>query len=379
MPTLEGLQKAENLGNSVVMDELNQSKAGFDLGRAQSGAAAAGIAAQQFKAGDRQGAYATLMGSNPEFGAQLMPQLQKMDPTLAGSLQKSVTAGEQSALNEAGNGAAQVAGIKAKNAAASRPVVRADKNSPTGFSLLNPADGSVTPVENYGSENSVKALAAKDFKSNEQKPEGTQIKPEALKLRPNEDIDSSGNKILLSPSQQKSIQDTQKQFSSSTKDMVKGINDMHTAVDMINQNQPGGQTLEKLRMLRAITPRINQQEFSAFGKGQGVATMIDNAITEAAGKGMSAESQKNMKAIAGITLKNLSAEYDQTLQNTIETHPEVDPLVLKKRLAGSGPTPYQAIVKKVQALPPGDQGAFNWAHDNASDPRAQAILKHLGF
>lgn len=326
-------------------------------------------ASAKWMAGDLKGALGDLAAIDPSVISGPAEKLMTvLNPDVQGKVKEAEKTGELSAQTDYGSNPRQlldasIAGGKFNDK--NKPIIRKSDRSPSGFSTFQNGkeifiDAAGTPI-GQGPDDSEHSMP---------------VKPN---LAIGQDVDSSGQIITLSPAQQKAIKDTRKSFDSETKEIVKGMNDAYQAVKMIDENVPGSQAVEKLRLLRSITPRINQQEFQAYGKGQGVATMIENAMSEAAGQGMSAQTQQNMKAITQITLKNLSDEYDTALKNHVEKTPEVDALILKKRLASSGPTVYQGIAKKVEQLPPQDQAAFNWAHDNASDPRAKAILKNLGF
>lgn len=363
MPSLEGLKLAGEVVNQSA-DQINDVSNQLRL---------QGIASQASdlaKQGDFQGAYGLLFKARPDLAAQILPQMEKSNPQLAQSLIKSHTVGQLEGQTEFGSNPRQLldasmAGklaIAQNKASPSDTVVRNDPNSPTGYSLINKKSGQ-------------KQNATQAGLPDKQVDESTKVP----QLRPNEDINSEGKKVMLSPEQQKVIKETRKTFDSETKDIVKGIDASNQALELINKNIPGSGTIEKLRLLRGVVQgRINQQEFTAFGKGQGILNSIDNAISEAKGNGMSSKVQDLMRQMATVAVNLQEKEYEQHLKNAVERNPEVDPLILKKRLMGSGPTIHQALVKQIDKLPPEDQAAVNWAHDNPNDPRAKAILQKIG-
>lgn len=380
MPTVEGLQKIANL-NKTYTDQA------FQMSDRLNKQDAAKKAADQYKSGDVQGAYATMMQASPDWAEKMIGQGADRNPNLQGDLTNAKMGGQLGAQDDYGSTpreltdaqgewALKAAGLRAKTASMGRPRVAPDKNSPTGFSLLNPADGSVIPVEGYG----LPAGASPAQQSGDQGQKAQQPQQQPLKLRSNEEIDSTGNKVMLSPRQLDDIKNIQKQFTTSQKDNIKAIQELDAADSMIKANTPGSGTTEKLRILKGVVQgRISQQEFAAFGNGMGVGTVIENAASEAAGKGMSAQTQKNLQSIVDLAKRKATGEFDAGLQNTLDTAPSgLDRMILKKRLMGSGPTAYQQTLNKVNSLPPEDQAAINWAHDNPNDPRAQKILQQFG-
>lgn len=376
MPTIEGLANLASL-----------QKAQLDQTQQQSRIDAAKQAADLFKQGDIKGALGAMAAVDPDHVGNYIKQYQDSDPSTQQSLKQAqsqgATQGEYNVTTPAGanprqlldqQGANQLAVAQAKaKAMGSKPRVLKDPNSPTGFTVVSP-DGTAMPIDNYNGD---AAAAAQKTQKQDQSAE----EPKAPKLRPNEDIDSNGQKVLLSPEQQKTINTARKSFDSDTKEIVKGLDAAEKSIQLIDTNTPGARTVEALTTLKsAIGGRVGQQEFQAYGKGMGIINQINNAISEAEGKGMSPETQKFMSRLVRTSAEVLGKEFDSHLQNTIERTPEVDPLILKKRLVGShGPSAYKAVADKVSKLPPEDQAAFNWAHDNPSDPRAKKILSNLGL
>lgn len=387
MPTLEGLRKAVELNQLISKPSEDASANLYKMGKDMGQFFTAQKAGQQYQAGDTQGAMASLM-SNPAFAGQIAGNLQNTDPNLANNMEGS----KLGALHDYNSTPGDVAEINAR-AKMNKPALRADKNSPSGFSWFGP-EGSTYATQpelrqfngQSSPTDSAKAVMAPDTSiptNASGMPAGAPSAaptPKPIKLQANEEIGSDGNVLQLSPRQLDDIKGIQKTFNTSQKDNIKAINDLSQASDYIDKNIPGSGAIEKLRILKGVVQgRINQQEFAALGKGQGLEATFENAASEAAGKGMGKQTQQDLKDIVNLALTKATGEYDQGLQNAVDTAPgSIDKMVLKKRLAGSGPTMHQALINRINQLPPEDQAAINWAHDNMNDPRAQAILKQFG-
>lgn len=359
MPSLEGLALAGQVNNQSA-DQINDASNQFKL------QAVASQASDLAKQGDFQGAYSLLFKARPDLAEKILPQMAQTSPQLAQSLAQSKENGSLQSQGALGSGSipVQVAKINAQAKLAaeknksSDTVVRNDINSPTGQSITNKKTG----VKQYATMS------------------GLPNKPdETPQLRPNEDINSEGKKIMLSPEQQKVIKESRKTFDSETKDIVKGLDAAHQGSTMVNNpDLKGVEALERLRVLRSVVQnRISQQEFQAFGGDMGLVTNLENKLQKLKDGKLTPEMRQIYTNILDVTQKALSSQYDQHLKNAVERNPEVDPLILKKRLVGSsGPSVYQAVTKKVGQLPPDAQALFNWAHDNPG-PKADSYLKQL--
>lgn len=356
MASVEGLNAVQGL-----QDKVN------DQMQTQLRQQAAQSASTLFQQGDVKGAIGALAKVDPDHAAQMFGQFQQFDPSSAGALSQAqaqgTTQGKFNVETPAGANPRQLEDAKLKAmlqkqaTLPSNQVVRADPNSPTGFSIINKQTGQTT-------ETSKSPLV--------------QTADQPPQLRPNEDINSNGEKVMLNPNQQKIIKETRKSFDEETKDLVKGLEAAHQGAIMVNENVPGAEPLERLRVLKSVVQqKMSNQEFQAFGTNFGAVADLEQRLEKIKTGKMTPEIQKDYLKIIGIMGSALDQEYDQHLKNAVERNPEVDPLILKKRLVGSGPTAYQAIIKHVETLPPEDQAAFNWAHDNSTDPRAKAILQRL--
>lgn len=390
MASVEGLNAVRGLQQGVLDDQNQQKRQEAALN-----------AAELFKNGDIKGAIGTLAAVDPAHAATMLGLLGKIDPgsvqALSQAKSEGSTQGTYNVTTPAGAnprqlldaklaGAKDVAGIKAKSTSDSTQTFTDKTSGLTGFKsksgkilgFIGP-DGELHAPDEL---NGVKEQKQKDKNSNlVADASGQTLSPDQQqkpKLLPNQDIDSNGNTVAITPVQRKIIDSARKEFSTDTKELTKSIDNLTQAQRNIQDNIPGQGTIEKLRILKGVVSgRINQQEFQAFGKGQGLVNQIDNAISEAAGKGMSPKVQQLMSQMVNAALDVTSQEYDQHLKNAVDKNPDVDPLILKKRLASGGPTLHQAIVSKVSSLPATDQAAFNWAHDNPNDPRSKAILQQL--
>jgi hypothetical protein len=429
MATVEGLGKVGQLVSQGV--EQTQGLANQ---------AAAQKAVELYKQGDIRGAYGTLMQADPAFAQKIAPQLTQIDPELAGQLTQSKEEGQLGGQTKFGsnpnqihtmdnanaleiakiNAAAHVKAAQAKNDA-NEWTVRSDPTSPTGFSRVSKRSGEKQFINLQGepiggaetpAQAAPKQATAQPGQSTTQ-PVDPNAKPQAPGQQPaeappkpalipgakdpnskatNAFIDSNGKSVLLAPNQMKALDTSAKEFDKETKDLTKAINDGHQALQFIQKNNAGTQTVEKLRLLKSVVSgRINQQEFAAFGTGNGILANIENAISEASGKGMGPQVQNNMLRLAKVALDLTTKEYDQALKNRVERTASqgIDPLIVKRRLIGSGPTPYQDALKQIETLPPQAQGLYSWVHDNidSKDPavRAQAqkyqqsLQKKYGF
>lgn len=390
MPTLEGLAASNKVSA--------QATEGIDQGVRQQAAAQA---AELFKAGDIKGALLSIAKVDPDHAANIISGFQQhldtnsiLDRSLAQSQGK--TQGTFNVTTPNGSNPrqlldAKLAGEAAKTAKKGDETTSTFTDKLSGLTGFKSKSGKIlgyvgpdghlhAPEELKGITPKTKTTATDTAVADTTTGEVPTTTPEKPKLLPNQDVNSDGQVVTIEPTQRKIIDQARKSFDTETKDIVKGLDASTQALELINKNIPGSGTLEKLRLLRGVVQgRINQQEFQAFGKGQGILNQIDNAISEAEGKGMSPKVQDLMRQMATVAVDLQMKEYDQHLQNAVERNPEVDPLILKKRLAGSGPTVIQSMTKKIAELPPQDQAAFNWAHSNPKDPKAQQILKHLGF
>jgi hypothetical protein len=332
----------------------------------------------KYQAGDMKGAFASLGILNPEGLSKDVSQLAN-----AGDIQKGKVGGELSAQTQYGANPAQLATIQGKygveaaqtkaNAALNKPVIRKDPNAATGFSAIYP--NRVNPLDGYQGQG--QPAQSSTTPASQAKPADQGQK--APQLRPNQDISSEGKVITLSPQQQSVIKDARKTFDSETKDIVKGLDAAHQGLTMVNDpSLRGVEALERLRILRSVVQsRISNQEFQAFGGDMGAMTNLQSKLQKLQDGTLTPEMRTIYQNILSTTEKALSSQYDQHLTNAVERNPEVDSLVLKKHLVGSGPTVYQALIKKVKELPPDLQGLYNEAHDKSSskDPQEQAKAK----
>lgn len=361
--TVEGLQAVGNL-TAPSATELAAEKMGQDQTSLLKKQKAAQLAAEQFKSGDMKGSIGTLLASDPEHAANFLKGLVAMDPNLQGALAQSKTAGALKAQNELGSGsiAVTVAGINAaaKKDAGNRPVIRASSISPSGQTIT---ENGVTRFTELAGDQVASGEAAKNSKP----------------LQSFQDVDSNGMIVSLTKDQRDTIKDARKSFDGETKELVKAIDSAHQAQIYIDKNIPMSGTIEKLRLLKSVVQgRVTNQELQQMGTDLGVFDQAANQLSIKGGKGMSKGVQDKLRQIVDIALKTTTQEYDQRLKNAVERNPNIDSLILKKRLVGSsGPTVYQDLTKKVEQLPPDAQALFNWAHDHPDDPKAAGYIQQL--
>lgn len=377
MPTLEGLAQAAAV-NKANTDQSIQNNQIFQRQQAAS------KAAELFKSGDIKGALSTMAAVDPEHVGQLIQQFQANDPTSQQSINQAKAQGaEQGQFNVTtpyGSNPRQLldASLAGKQSVAqitsankpSNKVVKADPNSPSGYTIVDKQAGSYSPVQVPNLPQSKDNMVA------DAGPGGPEGKPKP-NLRPNQDIDSNGQIVTITPGQRKLIESSRKAFDSDTKELVKGLESVDQAKKLIDENVPGFEALEKLRLLRTVSPRPSQQEFQAVGLDMGAINSLENKLSKVGGQGMTPDVQNLYRRVVSVMEKSLTRDYDAKLQNAVGRNPEVDPLILKKHLSSGGPTSIQRLNSAVSSLSPQDQAAFNFAHDNPKDPRAKAIMEHL--
>ncbi len=337
-----------------------------------------------FQSGDIKGALSTMAKVDPDHVANLIQTFQQGDPNTQGALKQAEVGGQMTAEHPFESTPGDVAhiGADARIAAAEARTKQVEdqiKYTTDPLSGLKFAANKKGAIQGFlGADGKLHSMDDIQGRA-EQQAATSKASGEKPKLLANQDIDSTGQVVTILPAQQKIIKETRKTFDSETKDIVKGLEAAHQAQSMIEANNAGGEPLERLRLLRTVSPRPTQQEFQALGMDMGAVDSLENKLQKIATGKMTPAIQKDYLAIVNLMSSKLSQEYDQRLKNTVEKTPEVDSLILKKRLAGSGPTVYQAVAKKVSQLPAKDQAAFNWAHDNPNDARSKMILKNLGL
>jgi hypothetical protein len=170
-----------------------------------------------------------------------------------------------------------------------------------------------------------------------------------------------------------------------TKELVSQINNLNTAKAAIIKNVPGAGMLEKMRLIRGMTPRPAVQEVMALNYGQGWGTTFDGYLTKAAGEGLAPEEQKNFLNMVEVFQTANLDEYNQHLHSRVaqaSQNYKVDPSIILKRVAPEMPTPIQEKLRAIQKLPPEDQKMIEMAHQyllshTRNDPDYKDALKVL--
>jgi hypothetical protein len=386
MASLEDLQTANQIGQTVV--DTNKA-ARQDADRK----VAAAQAAAYYKQGDIRSAYSVLMQKDPEFAAKIAPDLTRIDPDLAGQLKQNVTEGELTGQTKFGSNPAQLEDIRGKyavqaaqakaNAAANS--VSTVTNKASGDTVLKNKKGEIIGV--MDANNQVRPIneAAKIAKSED----STSTKTSAPKsaLAPDQEQMPDGSVIRLNTNQIKGLNKDTESFNKDTKDLTKSINNAELGRELILKNIPGTKVVEQLRILKGAVEsgRVAVQEVQALGGKEGVATQLETAMAEAAGKGMGPTTQQNMLRLADAVRSYGMDEYRQILhQRAAQTaeKQKVDPAIVIKRLAPEMPTPIQQRLQDIQNLPPLDQQAIDWAHQTLlktknDDPNYQKAIQIL--
>jgi hypothetical protein len=352
--------------------------------------AAAKQAADLYKQGDVRGAYSALMAHDPEFAQKIAPDLVKIDPELAAQFKGATTTADENAMNAAGNGKAQVAqvGAEARIAAAEARAKNAEdalhyqKNGYTGdtnvFTKGGALKGSIGPD---GQIVPPKTTPATQSNANSPVPS-----PTAPNLNINQEVDSNGQLINLNPKQLADISKNTAVFNKESKPITDAINATAGSEKLLDSNIPGAQIAEKIKTIRGLYQggRIPQQIIQQYGNGSaaGFETQLQDWAAQAQGKGLGSQARQNMynlnQAIQTDAIDQYEALLKQRSQQVGDAN-HLDPYVVKMRFASQGPTQIQQVAEAVKKLPPQDQAAFHWAHENALDPRAKAIIKVLGF
>lgn len=390
MPSLEGLALANQVNQANTQGSVDNN----NMYQQQE---AAKKASDLFKAGDVNGAYSVLAGASPEFAMKIAPQIAQYNPDLAKKLAGAKQAGSLQSQGQLGSGSipVQVAkiGAEAKIAAAEARAKQAEdalhyqKNGYTGNTdvftkqgqlkgTIGP-DGNITPPTKTQNKNLSSAVADSSTDSM------TPPKPE---LKINQEIDSNGQVIDLNTKQLADIAKNTQVFNKETKPLVDIINQTSGSEKLLDLNYAGSQLGEKIKTIRGLYGggRIPQQLIQQYGNGSsaGFETQLQNWATEAAGGGLGKQARENMFKLNQALQADALEQYDSLLKQRagqVGAANHIDPYVVKQRFASEGPTTVQQIQQKVKSLPPDQQAAFNWAHENALDPRAKVILQKLGL
>lgn len=383
-----GLNVFNQFTNTLQNDKYTQQKQ-----------ALAQQAAAQYKSGDVRGAFATLGIADPQALMQQAGKEGGAQPEAYGTM-----SGKLQADKEFGQLPTQIAEAKAKNVAGGAfkdinleapdgTVIKAKMNKGTGklydlsgeemsAAQLQGMKAGFAPTVAVNPNTKAHEIVSKGGKSKDVHESGAPV-----------EVGTNGQAIILTPKQNDGLikeTDTWNKDKNNM-DLLTQINSLDKAKQSIVNNAPGGQILEQMRLIRGMSPRPAVQEVMALNKGSGWQTELENMISEAQGKGMTPQLQKNMLSMVE-TFQNANLdEYNQALHSRvaqITNNYKVPSETVISRLAPEMPAPILQNMKNLADKgTPEDHAAVDWAHKvllsgKRNDPnygKALQILKVHGL
>lgn len=367
---------------------------------------AAAQAAQLYQQGDLHGAIGTLMKVDPKLTQQIFQTLGTTeDPQVTQNNAYGKEKGDLTAKAEFGQLPTQIQEARGKAIAGGKGFISVPLEMPDGTIIpasrdkgtgkLYYPDGSELPADIAMQAKQGYAPAVR-VNPNTKDAEiitkaGGKVKDVVSSGAPIE-ADSQGQAVMLKPIQVQKITKDVEAFNKDplTKDLTQQINSLNTAKEAIIKNVPGAGMLEKMRLIRGMTPRPAVQEVMALNYGQGWETTLESYTTKASGQGLAPEEQKNFLNMVDVFQKANLDEYNQhlhsraaqTAANAKVGSESLDPSIVMKRYAPELPTPIQEALKKVAQLPKEEQAIIDQAHQyllthKRSDPDYNDALKVL--
>lgn len=202
--------------------------------------------------------------------------------------------------------------------------------------------------------------------------------------------DSQGNNVVLTPKAVDVISKDTETWNKDSKDLIGQINSLDTARQAIIKNTPGAAMLEKMRLIRGMTPRPAVQEVMALNYGGGWETTMESYANKAAGQGLGPQEQTNFLNMVN-TFQNanlnqynelLHSRAAQTAAKLKQGNTEMDPSIVMKRMLPTAPTPVQKFMQNYQKMAPEDQKMVDQANQyllthTRNDPDWNDALKVL--
>lgn len=363
MPTLEGLQAANNLTNGIANQTMQT--AAF-----QQRQQAAQKASQLYQAGDLKGAYATLM-ADPGFAEKFGPQISAMVPEFGQQIKQGQETGQLQAETPFGSnpnqlenlrGQYQVEAAKARNSSG-RPKVVKDPNSPTGFSVTSP-DGTVMPVENYTT-------------------------PSGQAEAPASGSQQSAGPKPLAPQAQGELNKTIRELDKDPqmKDLNTEINGLQQVKDLASGNFPGSKQPLIMKFLTSseFVKRFNEGEYNQSPiQAQSTFDQVKNWVANKGQGKIDKEVLNNFMDIVDNMQHSALNEYQGQLESKAgalesATNKKLDKdTAMQKLLPGTNPI-FKTKAQKYVQLSDDDKQAVDWARQNLGDPRALQILRMHGL
>jgi hypothetical protein len=375
--SVEGLQAIANLNSTI--NKNSQDNLDYTSRRAQ-----AQKASDLMRQGDTKGAYSILM-QDPDFAAKNGPAVAQIIPEFAQKLKQSTETGDQQAKTDFGTNEAQIQLLKNKGALdtsqvkASKGTVKADPESPTGFSLTTPSG--IFPFDAYGSP------ATKPGQP--KPPVGTAADqtqdPNAL----NPKIDPNALPQNIAPNHRKAINSAVDALDKNPeiKDMNTEINGLKQADDLAAGNLPNSQIPLTMKFLESseFVKRFNEAEFKQGpAEAQAVVDKVKNAVANKTLGNLDPGVMTNFRDIISVMQHSTLNQYEGKLHSLSggvqsKTNGKITADQAFNALVPASNDIFKQKAAIFSKLSPQDQEAVKWARQNLGDPKARAILQHNGL
>lgn len=386
MISAQGLEQAGALDNQSV----GQTQ---QFARQQ----AAAQAAQQFKNGDLQGAYATLAAHDPEWINSAVannPQLQgalaqaKSQGTETGSLTAQSQLGSSSipvqVANIGANARIQAAQTRQQNQQEAESTVKdgngniffKDKKGNITGQLINGQKMSVNAVNGLSNPNSPNLNnAVADTGSDMNSSSSSSSQPQFPSY-----VAPAHQKIVNS-----AIDDLAK--GPDFKDFNTEINGLKQAQDLASGNLPNSQVPLAMKFLTSseFVKRFNEAEFTEGPtQAQAIVDKVKNAVANKTQGNLAPEVMDNFKDIMYTMYTSTLNQYEDQIHAkagaiTSKTNGAIKADQALQYLLPAANPQFQKEVQNYGKLPPQDQQAVDWARKNIGNPAALKILRANGF